>query len=327
MLIYHVGTMKSGTTYLQSILQKNKPQLLDMGWRYPGKRLNQQHTIYDLVPDSVPWSIPSAGKKMGELSQGLAKQIKKNSNDNIVLSAEVLSCLDETGIEEVIKTFGKPDKVIFTVRGLQKVIPSAWQQYIKGGGKLSLDKFVNKMKQDRSSLDGMWKIYAYGNQIKRWSKYVPVTTVVVPNSGVKNELASLFFEAVGIDGDKLNLDIKSSESNLSLGFEIAEILRFLNAKHKLSNSDRNLFLKNIIFPKLGKVNSSKIKLSKEQLKLCEDWVMEESAILNKYSSKVLGDTGYLNIEQNKSEKDASHSDILNITSELISTMINDGKAQ
>lgn len=324
MLIYHVGTMKSGTTYLQNILQKNKQQLLTQGWRYPGKRLNQQHNIYDLVPDSVPWSVPSSAKKSGELAKGLANQIKKKSSENIILSAEVLSCLDEKGIEEVIGHFGQPDKIIFTIRSLQKVIPSAWQQYIKGGGKLSLDKFVNKMDSDRQTLDGMWKIYAYGNQVRRWSKYAPVTSVIVPNSGVKNELATLFFEAAGIGLDQLNLDIKNSESNLSLGYEIAEIVRFLNAKHKLSTTDRNMFLKKVVFPKLGNIKSSKIYLSQKQLDLCQNWVKEETTILKEFSNELIGETDYLSTEQYKPLSTSSCNDVFNIASELINTMIKYG---
>lgn len=102
MLVYHVGTMKSGTTYLQSVLHKNKSQLKLKNWRYPGQRLNQQHAIYDLVPDSVPWSVPKSGRKNGELSNDLASQIVKSNDSNVILSAEVLSCLDELDRKSVV---------------------------------------------------------------------------------------------------------------------------------------------------------------------------------------------------------------------------------
>lgn len=321
MLIYHVGTMKSGTTYLQSILQKNKSQLLANGWRYPGKRLNQQHAVYDLVPNSVPWNVPASGKRDGKLASGLAEQINKRADESIVISAEVLSCLDEAGIQQIVKTFGKPDKVVFTIRSLSKVIPSAWQQYIKGGGKLSLDKFVDKMEQDRASLDGMWKIYAYGNQVKQWSKVAPVSSIIVPNTGVKEELGKLFFEALELNSDNINLNIKNTESNLSLGYEISEILRFLNARHKLCDTDRNFFLKQIVFPKLGQIKSSKIKLSETHLALAKKWEDEEKNLLVQSSDVMHGDLGHLdNFEQEHSDG-IDQSYMLTISSELINSLI------
>lgn len=321
MIIYHVGTMKSGTTYLQSILQKNKAALLKHGWRYPGKRLNQQHAVYDLVPNSVPWTIPASGNKNGKLAEDLASQIKKNHSDNIVLSAEVLSCLDQKGIEAVVKTFGQPDKIIFTVRNLAKVIPSAWQQYIKGGGKLSLDKFVEKMEKDRAELVGMWKIYAYGHQIKNWSNIAPVSTVIVPNGGEKTDLGNRFFQSFDIDSDDLIMDVKSTESNLSLGFEIAEILRFLNARHKISESERNYFLKKIVFPKLGKFESSRIQLSSSQLSIVEKWAAEENNKLLDLSKFIYGDDSDLVVNKSNIDGIASADRLISISSEIINSLL------
>lgn len=322
MLIYHVGTMKSGTTYLQSILQKNKSQLLQNGWRYPGKRLNHQHAVYDLVPNSVPWGIPASGRRDGKLASGLATQIQKNKKHSIILSAEVLSCLDEEGIKQVVNTFGKPDKVIFTIRNLSKVIPSAWQQYIKGGGKLSLDKFVSKMESDRSNLDGMWKIYAYGNQIKLWSKFAPVSSVVVPDSGAKESLADLFFSVLNLNSDKIDFRVKSTDTNLSLGYEIAEILRYLNARHNLTEVDRNFFLKQIVFPKLGKLSSTKIKISKKQQAKAADWASEENELVHKFSENIIGDINALILDSNIEDSRVVYDQFFPIASELMNDLLN-----
>ncbi|WP_156823106.1 hypothetical protein [Kangiella aquimarina] len=313
--------MKSGTTYLQSVLHKNKSQLKLKNWRYPGQRLNQQHAIYDLVPDSVPWSVPKSGRKNGELSNDLASQIVKSNDSNVILSAEVLSCLDELGISKVVDTFGQPDKIIFTVRNLSSVIPSAWQQYIKGGGKLSLDKFVNNMENDRDQLSGMWKIYAYGNQIRRWSKVAPISVVIVPTSGVKEDLAHMFLSALELNSEELNLSIKSTESNLSLGYELTEILRFLNARHSLSDKDRNFFLKHIVFPKLGKIKSSKISLSNEQLSLTQKWAQEESATTIKYANQIIGEIEDLNVMIDDNREPHQSDDLFGLVSEILNDLI------
>lgn len=321
MLVYHVGTMKSGTTYLQSVLHKNKSKLKLYNWRYPGQRLNQQHAIYDLVPASVPWNVPKSGIKNGELSKDLAHQIDKSKDSNIILSAEVLSCLDESGINKVVEKFGQPNKIVFTVRNLSSVIPSAWQQYIKGGGKLSLDRFVNKMDDDRDKLDGMWKIYAYGNQIKKWSKVAPVSVVIVPTSGVKEDLAHLFLSTLELNSKEFNLTIKNSESNLSLGHELTEILRFLNSRHNLSEKDRNFFLKQIVFPKLGKIKSTKISLENQQLALTQKWANEESAVTVKYANEIIGDIEGLNVNIDSNCKQKQNGDLYGLVSEIVNDLI------
>lgn len=321
MLVFHVGTMKSGTTFLQSMLRKNHSRLLEQGWVYPGASLNHQHAVYDLAPNSVPWSVPLELKKNGKLAKGLEKQVSLHSKSNVILSAEVLSCLDKDGIAKVVKTFGKPDKVIFTVRSLSKVIPSAWQQYIKGGGKLSLEKFVNQMRKQRTSLQGIWKTYAYGHMINNWSQVAPVTTIVVPSKDKKSNLADLFCESIGLRSESLDCRIEKSNSNLSLGYELSEILRSLNLNHKLSANDRNYLLKQVIFPNIEKIKCSRISLNSSQSALANEWSKEENSMLQQFSHLIMGDLEDLTNQEDQLEDYSSNKLATGVASQLIHSLL------
>lgn len=286
--VYHVGLMKSGTTYIQEILSRSKDLLASQGWHYPGRRLNQQHACYSLCGKDIPW-VKSGYP--GKLGSDLVRSIRGNSQ-NLILSAEALSVLNKDAIARFLAKVGRPDKVVFTIRGLGRTLPSAWQQYLKGGGKASFMEFVARLTEQRGKLEGFWTTYAYGHSVQRWSEFAPVEAVILPAArSSDDELWHMFRLSSGLPEIPVQ-DIPVEKTNVSLSVEAANILRqmnkFLPANSPESDRIRNEYLKNAVFPLSGSKTGSRIGLPKKSVPIIESWNDEEAKLLLKHAAKVYG---------------------------------------
>src|SRR5690554_5958061 len=143
-LVLHIGQMKSGTTYIQNILSSSRKTLFDNGWIYPGQKVNHQHETYGICGSDIFWVNKKTEEKNKKIGNNLIEEIRNNKDDkNIIISSEALSSLSEKGIRRFVEKFGQPDEIILTVRSLFRVLPSAWQQSLKGGHDRSLEDFFN----------------------------------------------------------------------------------------------------------------------------------------------------------------------------------------
>ncbi|NMP14782.1 hypothetical protein [Thalassotalea sp. Y01] len=297
MKIYHVGMMKSGTTFLQQILSSNQAALKKHGWSYPGNRLNQQHACYALCGEHIPWRFPAVPEALGK---DLVQALRSAKTPNSVISAEALSCLSKQGIAHFIDKVGAPDRVVFTIRGLSSAIPSSWQQLIKGGASISYPGYFKQLRTQRGSLSGIWSNYAFGHAIELWSQVAPVDVVIVPTQGQKSDLASLFFDACGMEfSDSFATDIESASSNISLSMELTEILRLINQllKDDKSQSEavRKYFLNKMAFPLAGKYRGTKITLPQRYCEQVNNWNNEELELLQRHADRVYGQMDDLSV--------------------------------
>lgn len=106
--VLHIGTPKTGTTFVQGILAQNRQELLDAGWAYPGKRLNQQHAMYGLCgPDIYSLQNPA---HYAEIGRTMADRVQAHlaQQRRVVVSAETLAKLDDTGGRATHRSSGCP---------------------------------------------------------------------------------------------------------------------------------------------------------------------------------------------------------------------------
>ncbi|WP_372372764.1 hypothetical protein ACDI10_12800 [Vreelandella venusta] len=274
--IVHIGQMKSGTTYIQSSLSQNRKLLNDSGFLYPGNLFNQQHACYGICGKHIPWVNPE--KKWEELGVMMLDEIDKSDND-ILISSEALSCMGEKGVESFINRIGGIDEVVVTVRNFHRVILSAWQQSIKGGGVRSLPEFIEYIRTDRILNKGMWKNYSFGETVKVWSKHAKVNVVVVGGDNTKGDLLDRFSEVCKLP-ELSKPKLKTSEMNKSLKREDVELLRCFNYFNKSMERNKKdsyirWILHNGFFPASNLKEGSKIKIPKESVDEVVYWAKEE----------------------------------------------------
>ncbi|WP_101525025.1 hypothetical protein [Nocardioides houyundeii] len=127
----HVGGPKSGTTFLQQVLETNSARLAEAGTLVVGPRLEAIHASMVVREDPRLDRLP-------ELARGswdrLVAQIRAWRGPAAVLSYELFA---GASIEQVRVALGALEglqvHVLVTARDLGKSIPSAWQEQLKFG--------------------------------------------------------------------------------------------------------------------------------------------------------------------------------------------------
>lgn len=297
--VLHIGLMKTGTTYLQGILSQNREALALAGWSYPGRRENQQHACYGICGSDIYWVADdnpyraAGGKLVTEL---------RDRETDVVVSAEALSSMSETGIERFLSTVGTPTSVTLTVRPLDRLLPSAWQQTLKSGATDSQDSFLVQLREARPSLAGMWRTYAFGHIVRRWAAFCPVDVVIVPRSSRRDALWELFREAVGLP-DLPEVDVQPTAANISFSEEVADILSSLNGflaaqgySKRQQARVRNTLLQEGVFQLDREHAGTRICLPEEWRAEVRGWNDEETALLRSYARAVHGDLADLEAE-------------------------------
>jgi hypothetical protein len=220
-LILHIGTQKSGTTYLQRVLAALSPTLRKKGVLYPirlvGKRevYNHEAAAYGLLgTEAFPWVPRHRAEAQRDSWQALVDKIAR-WDGTAVVSGEALSVICATDAQRLVESLGTPTTdVIITARDLGRVLPSSWQQHIRNGRSTPFSTYVRQLDARRgtgSRADRrarweadpdhtFWRAYAIGSLAQRWSSFASSVRVIgVPRAGAdSHELWRRFIDATDL---------------------------------------------------------------------------------------------------------------------------------
>jgi hypothetical protein len=234
-LFMHVGTPKSGTTYLQDTLWSHKSGLSSEGI---------------LVPLKGPlWHWAAAiemgdreldlGTRTGALQQLIAA-INKWEGDVIVSSEFFLHATREKVAEFFSQLNCDEIHVIITARKLLLQVPSAWQQGVKNGNPVSYEEFLASAMEDREKKP-FWRSHNTERIARRWSPNLPprnVHIVVAPGRGAApDELWRRFCSVTNIDSQKF--PGLSVSRNPTLGVASTELIRKILSKSTMGSSSNS----------------------------------------------------------------------------------------
>jgi len=222
-LYLHIGTQKSGTTYLQRILQALAPRLREAGVLYPtwttrGDLVyNHEPATYGLLcPAEYPWVAERAAEVQRKPWSRLVDQVRTWRGPAIV-SGEAISVIRPDAARALVSALGIDDTVvIITARDLGRVLPSSWQQSIRNGRSASFTTYLTGYARQRGPAgiatdphrwdadpdQTFWRAYAIGSLVGRWAPLgTSVTVVGVPRrGGSPDELWHRFAAALDLGG-------------------------------------------------------------------------------------------------------------------------------
>ncbi len=170
----HVGTTKTGTSTIQASLDKNRSILRVKGFQLLPNNIRKGNSDYTLAlsqcKEENSFLFNKSLKMLGisdlknklefneQTEQKYSNFINK-TNENIILTDEQFfsrSFKDEDCIQrtvEFLKSHNLNCKIIVYLRNQSSWILSDYIQNIKGGGILSLDQYVTKVLNNKSSYD------------------------------------------------------------------------------------------------------------------------------------------------------------------------------
>ncbi|MDQ1482716.1 MAG: hypothetical protein QOF35_792 [Actinomycetota bacterium] len=245
----HIGTMRSGTTYIQELCERNREQLLEKGVLWPTA------DCYQAVKDLFGW--PQDGNTEPNQWPVLDEEIRGHRK-KVIVSNELLAAASYLRIGRLLKAlFPAEVRVVITARDLARAVPSQWVTSVKNGSTLGWPEFSSSVCSEapiqeleaqlkppmtshleKSSgrfepgpmRERFWLNHDVAEIIRRWRTFVPaerVALVTVPPPGGDPEvLAERFGSAVGVQ--LTGLEQPDSESTTSLGSHSAELMRRLN---------------------------------------------------------------------------------------------------
>jgi glycosyltransferase involved in cell wall biosynthesis len=210
----HVGTPKSGTKYLQSLLHSNRDTLRERGVLYPGHR-PFDHVLASL---DVRYGLHLPGAEEPPTAwERLLEEIE--AFDGVaVLSNEWYVEADEAQLRGAVEQLDS-DRVhiVITTRNLVRLVPAAWQESLKIGRGHSLADFVDSL--DSSDDTWSWPRIDPSAVAVQWSHAVPperIHVVTLPEEPPAGELWRRFAETVGFDIGGLRAPGKRANESLSV---------------------------------------------------------------------------------------------------------------
>jgi hypothetical protein len=229
-VVLHIGTMKSGTTYLQSALMSGSAQLEAAGAWYAGGSFHRQTAaVSGMLGDPDPASRPAW--------RGLVADI--GARDGVALiSQEFLSFARRREIDAVVGSFADTEvDVVLTVRDQHRAIPAQWQSYTRNLGTDDWATYLRRLEPMRSgkgrrsmALRKFRRAQHVPAIVKRWTGHPGVSRLVVvtvPPSGAEPvELWRRFCLAAGLE--VADPPAAGAPANESLGYASCDVLRRLN---------------------------------------------------------------------------------------------------
>jgi hypothetical protein len=226
----HVGTAKSGTTYLQRRLAHNRALLERHGYLYPGDRTSHFLASLDLR------GVGFKGHRY-PASEGAWEETAAQVRDfpgRALVSHETLARTTKAVARKAVTALGDDVRVLITCRDLGRQVPAVWQENVKNRSTESYADYLAAVFGERGRASRrehhFWRAQDLAAVAARWAEVVGrdnVVLVTVPPSGTDpEELWRRFAEAADLPA--LDYEDAPTGRNVSLGTVETELLRRLN---------------------------------------------------------------------------------------------------
>jgi hypothetical protein len=229
-VVLHIGTMKSGTTYLQDVLSSGVLESAG-GWYVGGTFGAQTSAVRRLLR-------PPAERRPEEW-EALAREARER--DGVaVFSQEFLSFARPPRAQQIVSSFGgAPVELVLAVRDQHSAMPAQWQSFTRNRGlddwatyQGRLEQMAGAGRKGRRSkaVKSFRRAQDVPGILRRWGSaegLAGISVVVVPPSGSEpTALWRRFCEAATLDaGDP---EAAGRRSNESLGYASCDALVRVN---------------------------------------------------------------------------------------------------
>ena len=287
-VILHVGTPKTGTSYLQDVLFRNRRTLAGHGILYAADRFDAQFlAALDLM--RLPWG--GLEREAVGAWDRLAEQVRGWHGDTAIISHEILAgasrsqvgrALSSLGHELGQQSRGVEVHLVLSVRDLVRQIPAEWQENVKHRSAMSYARFLARIADpSRNSriASWFWSVQEIPEILDRWGADLPperVHLVTVPSPGGAPDLLwKRFSQAFGLEG--IDLELADERTNPSLGVPETALIRRINrsANPVLPPADYRPLVRELLAHQTlsRRVLSPRLALPPEQV----PWVQEREA--------------------------------------------------
>lgn len=304
-IFLHIGTMKTGTTFLQGILEANRERLADAGWLFPGEHWVDQDRAVSAILEANRTRRPGAPPVEVDLSpwHAMVEQMTAHRGRGSILSMEFLSYAEPAQAEAIVRSLGDAEvHVILAVRDARSAIPTQWQTSARAGSAVPWRNFVlaveNALDPEAAVETPAQRLFQRTQGVPRmlevWGRLVDprhLHVITMPLSGADPMLLwKRFAKVVGINHRLPQLPPRAT--NPSLGHASAELLRLINIE--LGPLDRATY-DGVVKSQLGRRTlgpraavERKIVLNQRGLALAARWNQRVRDAITESGAQVVG---------------------------------------
>jgi hypothetical protein len=294
-VVLHIGSMKSGTSFIQNVLGNNGEELARRGISFAGEKWRDQvAAVQDLIahggPDQAPLDPTGPWQRLVE---GI-----NAAPGAVVVSMEFLAPRNRHKIEIIRDVLDGQLEVVLTGRDLARNIAAMWLESVQNGSAVTWDDYLGAVRSEDTTSPvarNFWNHQGLAAIARRWSDVVGpdhFTLMTVPPKGASSSLLwERFTRVLELDPGAFELNVRA---NRSIGLATAITLRHLNeilgrdgtpaADHRFYD----LLVKHLL-TKRGLV----ARAGEPTLGLDERWVMKRGAAevsaLRAQRHRVIGD--------------------------------------
>ncbi len=224
-VVFHVGTLKTGTTYLQKVMWENRAALAESGVLFAGEYYRDRVWATQTVRGM---GTPHARARTAW--DRITRQVNEFPGD-AVISHEFFGGASEEQAQAAKDRFPDAEiSVVVTARDLVGIFPAFWQEQVKFGFTDAFADYDPLPLESPPNKHWSWRTIDAADVLRRWSGGLPperVAVVTMPPPGSPRDLLwRRFSDACGFDGSVASLDLPAV--NESMGVAETELLRRVN---------------------------------------------------------------------------------------------------
>jgi hypothetical protein len=231
--LIHIGFRKCATTALQVSLRRAGPTLREAGVVYPGAGRNQTPAALAVTRRTHGWVSLGAKPEPMAKWDGLVRRVAAaEAAERVVVSSEFFDVADDDTVRTITAGLGGDrTHIVATLRPLSKILPSAWQQQVQVGMRLSYAAWLRAVLKGTAAMkthQSFWERHDHAAILGRWTSVVGperVTLIVLDESD--RMLPYRSFESM-LDLPPGTLQEVPSMANRSMTGAEAELIRRIN---------------------------------------------------------------------------------------------------
>jgi hypothetical protein len=183
----HIGFRKCATTALQVALRNARPELRAAGAVYPGTGGNHTPAALAITGRTHGWaSLGAKPQPMAKWDTLVNRVASIGPDHRVIVSSEFFDVADADTIRTITADLGGDrTHIVATLRPLSKILPSAWQQQVQFGSRLSYGAWLRAVLEGNDAIKtykNFWERHDHAGVLARWASVVGperVTLVVL----------------------------------------------------------------------------------------------------------------------------------------------------
>ena len=233
-VLLHIGPYKTGTTAIQSALFAAKPRLEEYGVGYPGKWRRLVGAGYSVMR----WAPRGRTIPGPEVWERFSANVRSRDQERICVSTEDFSGIgDPAKAGKIINDLGgERVHVLYVARALHKLLPSAWQERVKGHEVRTYPQWLGSVlagpdEAKNRAYKAFWRPHDLAAKARTWVPLVGPDRfhVLIADDSDRDYLPRRFEELLGLPSGLLQ---QPRSDNESLSLVRLELLRRLNERFR-----------------------------------------------------------------------------------------------